>query len=557
MIKSESIALAALLHDIGKFAQLGGTIPSEDEKRLMAEFNLQNGSSHSHTIHSSTFIEHHFKNGKEDVSQLVLYHHFPEKAPEAIRIDAMRLALADWLSNGNYRGNEQIISDEAYTRPLTSIFSKIYKEKNNSPNRYVKPSVLGLNLTDLFPKPISEINSNSIKEELRNLWKRFNSEFQTIDLSKDFEKYFLTILNLLEKFTITIPAVSEEPEQDITLYHHLKTTTAIATCLVNLTDDEIKQAYAAIKENKLSNKMLAEPSFYLVGGDISGIQQFIYSVTSEHALKGLRGRSFYLQLISEAVAKSILDKFELTAANVLYIGGGHFFLLLPKKETMVDELNEIIGIVDHNLLEAHHGKLALVIGKKELSFMDFLGSGFGKVFHLLKKELSIAKRRKFASLLKNKTDFQRIMKSDVGGEQEVCEICSDELTDKEQKIAKQKGTHQCRFCESYINLANDLAYKKILIEEKMPKNFKKFQGEFGSYYEVLEHLGFHFEFSDKKKEQGSNLKINSTQFLGNSESYDGFRFFPKYAPFIYDPIERRNRVKNLEDFSKRAKGLTT
>ena len=36
----------------------------------------------------------------------------------------------------------------------------------------------------------------------------------------------------------------------------------------------------------------------LVGGDFSGIQKYIYKIASKHAGRSLKGRSFYLHLLS-------------------------------------------------------------------------------------------------------------------------------------------------------------------------------------------------------------------------------------------------------------------
>ena len=72
-----------------------------------------------------------------------------------------------------------------------------------------------------------------------------------------------------------------------------------------------------------------KPVALLIGGDISGIQKFIYTIASKKAAKTLRGRSFYLQLLTEAVLRFVLGELELPYTNVIYAGGGHFFLLAP------------------------------------------------------------------------------------------------------------------------------------------------------------------------------------------------------------------------------------
>ena len=78
----------------------------------------------------------------------------------------------------------------------------------------------------------------------------------------------------------------------ISLYDHLKTTAAIASCSY-LFDNE--------SDSKDKNK------FIIINGDISGIQKFIYRVSSPQEAqsgmsKRLRGRSIYISLLNEDIA---------------------------------------------------------------------------------------------------------------------------------------------------------------------------------------------------------------------------------------------------------------
>ena len=57
--------------------------------------------------------------------------------------------------------------------------------------------------------------------EYKNLWNKFKKEFETLN-SEDFE----SVLAVLRKYTSTIPAAVYTSESDISLYDHLKTTTA-------------------------------------------------------------------------------------------------------------------------------------------------------------------------------------------------------------------------------------------------------------------------------------------------------------------------------------------
>ena len=45
-----------------------------------------------------------------------------------------------------------------------------------------------------------------------------------------------------------------------------------------------------------------------VGGDLSGIQKFIYNISSKRAMVSLKGRSTYLKTFTDEVCDEILKK---------------------------------------------------------------------------------------------------------------------------------------------------------------------------------------------------------------------------------------------------------
>ena len=55
--------------------------------------------------------------------------------------------------------------------------------------------------------------------------------------------------------------------------------------------------------------------------DISGIQDFIYTIHSENAMKMLRSKSFYLEIMMEHIIDSLLERLNLSRANLIYSGG--------------------------------------------------------------------------------------------------------------------------------------------------------------------------------------------------------------------------------------------
>jgi CRISPR-associated protein Csm1 len=121
--------------------------------------------------------------------------------------------------------------------------------------------------------------------------------------------------SLLWKYCWCIPSAVYKHEPDISLFDHLKTTAAIAGCLCSYEID------AGV--NPLTTESEA---FCLIGGDISGIQNFIFDVLTQQGkvAKRLRARSLYTQLVSEIASHKVLQTFDLPLCNILSSAGGNF-----------------------------------------------------------------------------------------------------------------------------------------------------------------------------------------------------------------------------------------
>lgn len=100
----------------------------------------------------------------------------------------------------------------------------------------------------------------------------------------------------------------------------------------------------------------------LVGGDLSGVQRFIYTISAKGALKSLRARSFFLELIGEEAARRILHRLGLTRANVVYLGGGHLYLLAPDTPEARECIRSVQTEINEWLLAALGGSLYLAMG---------------------------------------------------------------------------------------------------------------------------------------------------------------------------------------------------
>ncbi len=140
-------------------------------------------------------------------------------------------------------------------------------------------------------------------------------------------------------------------------------------------------------------------SSFLLKGDISGIQEFIFSVSSKKAAKTLKARSEYVEKIAddalniiakliypnsdEKIAmKSLIDK------ELIYNGGGNFFLT-----TNYAHIDNLIWNVEVqiNTQVAHYG-LYLTLSKTK-----YIENDFTKSWANINRQSSIDKMRKFSN----------------------------------------------------------------------------------------------------------------------------------------------------------------
>ena len=102
----------------------------------------------------------------------------------------------------------------------------------------------------------------------------------------------------------------------------MKITAAVASCIEQYLKEQGETDYRETLFHNTQESYDRE-MFLLYSMDISGIQNFIYSISDKGALKGLRARSFYLEIMMEHVIDELLEKLSLSRANLIYTGGGN------------------------------------------------------------------------------------------------------------------------------------------------------------------------------------------------------------------------------------------
>lgn len=189
---------------------------------------------------------------------------------------------------------------------------------------------------------------------------------------------------LLEKYGTTLPLPAGE-DVYTSLYDHLKLTAALGAC-------------------RLASPVLT-PACYLVMGDLSGIQDFVFGISARGALKGLRARSFFLEMLLVHTVELLLEGTGMGQDNVLYVGGGNFALLLPPLDSTPALLEQIHTRVNGWLLQEFDGQRFLGMLGVPVPPEALQGQGqettrtFDTLWQQAMALLDADKRRRFASQL--------------------------------------------------------------------------------------------------------------------------------------------------------------
>lgn len=213
-----------------------------------------------------------------------------------------------------------------------------------------------------------------------------------------------SLLNLLEVTVGSIPASTDKAGLiDVSLYDHAKTTAGIAACAHAWLEAQGARDYqTALFAGERGAESREAQMFLLFSCDMSGIQSFIYTISGSGALKQLRARSLYLELLLEHVADELLDRLGLCRANLLYVGGGHAYLLLPNTPETVAALESFDREISAWFLEHYRTDLYLASAWVPCSPDDLLNVGedgqrFPNLFRELTRRLSDRKAARFSA----------------------------------------------------------------------------------------------------------------------------------------------------------------
>jgi CRISPR-associated protein Csm1 len=536
MKEIDSLYIACLLHDIGKFIERAKLTDWQEDVKVYIQ-NKESSKNHAHRRYSALFVKK-FKEGKkffnESVEELILHHHNDNRneVDNYLSIDdrGVRqkiIRIADDLASSERKEDETLEPGKYFKANLESAFNDIRISLKDDDKKieykldkkyYYEKTALRIDKEGQFPIPYIE-SDGKVYESLVN---NFIDEFKNVENEK-------SLLALMEKYLIHIPAQSPIDingkeylyKPDINLYDHSRVVAAIAVVIF----DEYKNGSYKGKDKQILSKdyknELENPAI-LICGNVNSIQDFIFNVKSKKAAKNLKGRSYFVQMLTDIVAKYIVKIFELKEANVLYNGGGNFFIIAPNYRKKY--LNEIQQKIAKELIDIG---LYLSIGFTEVTFNDF--KNFGGAFDKAVKSSNVAKKEKFKGLdYKNLFDpFPQIVRGATK-----YEVLTEELQNTNNYYYGPDNPQEIR--SDWEKVFRNFGYQAAL----RPKSFEKQGSVFNSLEFTEEYESFRLAVKDLPK-----LTNEMTALLKNKLGNE----------FEYEDGEKVNSILQYKRFAQLAK----
>lgn len=263
-------------------------------------------------------------------------------------------------------------------------------------------------------------------------------------------------------------------EPDVALVDMAKTTAAVAAALVNNSDSE---------------------NISLIAGNLSGIQSFIYTISSDGALKSLRARSFYLELVIQEVVQQLIGDLKLPNTNIIYAGGGNFYLIVSGESRQIKEsVTKISQRFNRWLLNTFKGKVFLAIDSVTVPIKALEDKSFANYWTQVTKDLATQKTRKFYQeidvFLKPSQSYQP------------CRVCHRDDLPSLKPLIRQNldSSPACWICRTMFELGDNIFDVKALLRSKR-SNIK-------GYVDRVHIPGYYYYFFTEW-EQARNLSQNN------------------------------------------------
>lgn len=406
---SSRVALAALLHDLGKFAERaripeaqakdaeGNTRQMIDELLACPEWNGRR--THIHAAYTAIgmdlletwlpelvgedmtpFAPWREKNADDSIINAAARHHRPDTYLQWIIASADRLASGferEEFAAYNQAPDEEDKKLNHYTTRQWTLLEgiQLHARAESRDFRYpLKP----LSPEAIFPVPAKGCETGdktAAQAAYLELWNQFQAGLKDIPASHraNLPLWLDHFDSLWLAFTHAIPSatagIAGNVRPDVALYDHSRTTAALAVALWRFHADQghdtesIKEQLRAQWDrdragHEASRLAWEEEKFLLVQGDFTGIQDFIFAggASQRQVARLLRGRSFHVSLLSELAALKVLEALDLPPTSQVVNAAGKFLIVAPNSPETVERLRVVQGELANWFLEHTWGQ---------------------------------------------------------------------------------------------------------------------------------------------------------------------------------------------------------
>lgn len=421
MLKEKiNLSYAAMLYDFEKILKRGGVDKS------LTEFILSTENEYAEEI--GNILKYSDKDA-------LLNSNLPYDSLEYILYFAKSIAT---LSEGSEKDNEVSLE------PLHSIFNKL--NGNDKRGVYEENSIYPAQEEVKLSRSYYEDIVKNIEAEIRN----FTGTGEDIQ----------SLLTAMEKYTSGVPAGTDEKNRDISVFEHSKLIAAFANAIYDyLEQNNISDFKSLLTDEEYFTRKI----FYLYSFDFSGIQNFIYTIVSNKALKTLRTRSFYLEIFMEDVIDTLLEELNLTRINLLYAGGGHCYLLFPNTEKTLECIEAHKNNVNKYLIDEYGIELYIAGGGSSCApetFKEGGGEKYGDLFRNVSKALSDNKLNRYSA-----EDLINLNFKEAKNNERECNICH-----RTDRIHESEDGLICENCLDIQRFSREIIKAKCYVIEKAGAN---------------------------------------------------------------------------------------
>jgi CRISPR-associated protein Csm1 len=442
------VALAAYLHDLGKFAERAGVFDRDPRLdahlTLYCPFHAERGyHSHRHAAHTALAFDAidpfmpplatgeaapfatlrragdtADSGSQEDTDSLInaaAAHHKPDSFLQWVVATADRVASGferEEFERYNAGQDETRLGLDHFSARQLTLFEQIRlagtpPEEKSLRWRYpLAPMAPG----SLFPVQASTVehrDRSAARADYSAVWQWFESALRTIPAShrQQWPLWLDHFDSLWLAATHAIPAATAfNVKPDVSLYDHSHTAAALAAALWRWHHEHGNEGSGAAEAMR-TRADFDTPKFLLVQGDFFGIQDFIFAGGGEarrSAVRLLRGRSFQVSTFTELAALRVLDALGLPPTSQVVNAAGKFLIVAPNTPAVQTALQVVRRALDDWFLEHTFGQAGVGIAWEAAASQDFISgvhaganSRFAQLRDRLTASLERAKHQRF------------------------------------------------------------------------------------------------------------------------------------------------------------------